>query len=111
MTTRIMKISSARILWSLTLVAGMVLLACNSRGAAGVQPARRSGTVVDDKGAPVTDATVDCYQFPTQITFNAVDFELKLHATTDSKGSFALPAPVGTFVLIAKKAGVATSWK
>ena len=48
--------------WALCLVA-CVLMTFNSRAATG-QNAGLTGTVVDAKGAPVADATVEFYNYP-----------------------------------------------
>jgi protocatechuate 3,4-dioxygenase beta subunit len=101
-----MKRFLARTLWDFGMIAG-TLLTFTSPAATN----QYFGKVLDAKGAPVPDAAVDCYQYPTRGFSGAPDLELKQHATSDSKGSFSLPALDGNIVVLAKKAGLAAGWR
>src|SRR5689334_16228030 len=107
MRTRTMKHFLPKTLWNLGLIAG-VLLAFNSRAAGG--PNTRTGKVIDAKGAPVAEATVDCYEYPVRI-LGPSEMEVKQHATSDSKGAFTFSPTESPIVIVAKKAGMAVGWK
>jgi protocatechuate 3,4-dioxygenase beta subunit len=71
-----------------------------------------SGSVVDKEGHPVTDASVDYYEFPTRgIAMQMPDFKSKQHTTTDSAGAFSFSVPSGAATVVASKSGLAPAWK
>ncbi len=70
-----------------------------------------SGTVVDAQGNPVTNASVDFYQYPTRPSFGAADMQLTQQTTTDGQGAFAFPAFNGIGFVVATKPGLPPAWR
>lgn len=74
--------------------------------------AKISGTVVDKNGKPVSDASVDYYEFPNYgLMMNIPGTESKLHTTTDSAGAFSFSVPRAAANIVATKSGFAPAWK
>jgi protocatechuate 3,4-dioxygenase beta subunit len=90
------------------------------RAAAGAEPLplgpSLSGTVVDEQGRPVTDATVACYHYQIPaipLPFGRLDEEpeSKPPTRTDASGRFAVPASRAATLVVVKAPGLATTWK
>jgi protocatechuate 3,4-dioxygenase beta subunit len=87
-----------------------LVLTFNLRAATN-EVANFSGTVVDIRGNPVGDATVDFYQYPQRTSYGPMEMEAKQHTTTDAQGAFAFPMFQGMGLVLVKKAGFAPSWQ
>jgi hypothetical protein len=100
--------------WVLALALGLITLtdAGNKAVAADAGPASQlSGTVVDEQGRPVADATVDCYHYPARPGYLDGEPELEQRAVTDSNGAFTISSSAGKTLVVVRKAGLATGWK
>jgi len=99
------------------LVFGLITLTAARSGFCAGDPgttSQVSGTVVDDHGRPVADASVECYHYqaPSGLAGTITEEpELRQHAVTDAKGAFTVSSSPGTTLALVKKPGLAPSWR